>query len=221
MQNQIDISTIKRNFQIVLADEPPVFDPVNPALIKEFNDCENLPSLLPEEHVRRKAVKTGGRGLGKIIDISRAGQEAISACQLVGLQDIAAKLVPMTKSIFRASSVTSLFACFLDGVDAEFSDNYIVLEPAYYLSTKTNRDKSHLLSQIEDIKGICRAIPDEHIRKYDLCDVVNDIHFAKVVNFSVYALALVHGWLHCNHSLDVETLKQSLVELGYGIDTTH
>ena len=221
MQNQIDISTIKRNFQIVLADEPPVFDPVNPALIKEFNDCENLPSLLPEEHVRRKAVKTGGRGLGKIIDISRAGQEAISACLLVELDDIAAKLVPMTKSIVRESSVATLFACFLDGVDAEFSDNYIVLEPAYYLSSRENRDNAHLLSQIEDIKAICGAIPDGHIRKYNLCDVVNDIHFAKVVNFSVYALALVHGWLHCNHSLDVETLKQSLVELGYGIDTTH
>jgi hypothetical protein len=106
-------------------------------------------------------------------------------------------------------------------VDAEFSDNYIVLEPAYYLNSRENRDNAHLLSQIEDIKAICGAIPDGHIRKYNLCDVVNDIHFAKVVNFSVYALALVHGWLHCNHSLDVETLKQSLVELGYGIDTTH
>ncbi len=220
MKNQT-ISAIKRNFQIVLADEPPVFDPVNTAVIKEFNDYENLPSLLPEEHVRRKAVKTGGRGFGEIIDISRAGQEAISACQFVGLQDIAAKLVPMTKSIVCADSVTSLFACFLDGVDAEFTDNYIVLEPAYYLSTKTGRSKSSLLSQIEEIKAICCAIPDGHIRKYDLRDVVNDIHFAMVVNYSVYALALLHGWLHCNRSLDVETLKQTLIELGYGIDTTH
>jgi len=221
MQNQTDRYAIKRNFQIVLANEPPVFDPVNAALIKEFNDYENLPSLLPEEHVRRKAVKTGGRGSGEIIDISRAGQEAISACQLVELDDVAAKLVPMTKSIVCADSITTLFGIFLDGVDAEFSDNYIVLDPAYYLSTMTNRENSHLLSQIEGITSLCGAIPDEHIRKYNLCDVVNDIHFARVVNYSVYALALVHGWDHCNRSLDVQTLKQSLVELGYGIDTTH